>query len=129
MKLFLLLFSFLSTPILASALKPFTSDGCSSFPDGTLQHKDLWIECCTAHDYAYWKGGTYAERNAADKELRQCIAAVGNPEIALLMLAGVRIGGTPYLPTKFRWAYGWPYTRGYTVLSNDDISQINALTP
>jgi len=75
MKLFLLLFSFLSTPILASALKPFTSDGCSSFPDGTLQHKDLWIECCTAHDYAYWKGGAYAERNAADKELRQCIAA------------------------------------------------------
>ncbi len=129
MKLFLLLFSFLSTPILASALKPFTSDGCSSFPDGTLQHKDLWIECCTAHDYAYWKGGTYAERNAADKELRQCIAAVGNPEIALLMLAGVRIGGTPYLPTKFRWGYGWPYPRGYTALSNDDISQINALTP
>jgi len=45
------------------------------------------------------------------------------------MLAGVRIGGTPYLPTKFRWAYGWPYPRGYTALSNDDISQINALTP
>lgn len=129
MKLFLLLLGLLSTPVLASELRPFTSDGCSSFPDGTLKHKDLWIECCTAHDYAYWKGGTYTEREDADKELRRCISAVGNPEIALLMLAGVRIGGTPYLPTMFRWGYGWPYPRGYTALSNDDISQINALTP
>jgi len=41
----------------ADELKPFTSDGCSDFPDGTLTQKDLWLECCTAHDFTYWKGG------------------------------------------------------------------------
>ena len=53
-------------------------------------------------DFAYWKGGTYQDRLVADKELELCVAETGNPKIAELMLAGVRVGGTPYLPTKFR---------------------------
>ena len=56
---------------LAGDLKPFTTDGCSSFPDGTLNHKTLWLKCCTAHDKAYWKGGTYQERIIADQALKQ----------------------------------------------------------
>ena len=96
-------------PVSASAasLKPFTSDGCSSFPDGTLAQKTLWLNCCTAHDLAYWKGGTYDERVEADIALKDCVEEVGEEEIALLMLAGVRVGGTPFLPTRFRWGYGW----------------------
>src|SRR5262245_15908951 len=31
---------------------PFTTDGCSTFPDGA------WKSCCVTHDYAYWCGGT-----------------------------------------------------------------------
>ena len=111
------LLAFLSVVANADNLKPFISDGCSSFPDGTLEHKNLWLQCCTAHDLAYWKGGTYLERVEADLKLEQCVATVGEPEIALLMLAGVRVGGTPYLPTKFRWGYGWPYFRGYKALT------------
>ena len=36
------------------------------------------------------------------------------------MLGGVRVGGSPYWPTQFRWGYGWPYPRGYQALSPDE---------
>ncbi len=109
----------------SSHLKSFTTDGCSSFPNGTLHHKELWLDCCTAHDRTYWQGGTYGERLAADKELRQCVAQVGEPEIANLMLGGVRVGGTPLLPTRFRWGYGWDYLRWYRPLSAEEQEMVN----
>jgi len=117
----------LSNTANAENIKPFTSDGCSSFPDGTIQHKKLWLACCTAHDYAYWQGGTYEERLKADKVLQQCVADVGEIHIANLMLAGVRIGGSPFIPTTFRWGYGWPYPRLYQALTADEVEQITAL--
>ncbi len=101
-------------------VKPFSTDGCSMFPEGTLQHKNLWLRCCVTHDLAYWQGGSYGQRQQADETLRACVSEVGEPEIALLMLSGVRVGGSPYWPTQFRWAYGWPYTRGYEPLSEGD---------
>ncbi|WP_261319647.1 FAD-binding oxidoreductase [Microbulbifer agarilyticus] len=110
------------TQSLAVEIKPFTSDGCSAFPDGTIEQEELWLECCTAHDYAYWKGGTFEEREAADEALRACVEKTGEEEIALLMLGGVRIGGTPYLPTDFRWGYGWPMWRGYKALTEEELA-------
>jgi hypothetical protein len=106
----------------------FTSDGCSAFPDGTPSQKTVWLECCYQHDYAYWKGGTREERAEADQALRACVAAVGEPGIATLMLAGVRVGGTPYLPTRFRWGYGWPFFRGYKALSEDELRQVESMS-
>lgn len=111
----------------ASQLSPFTTDGCSLFPDGTQNHKDLWLKCCTAHDRQYWMGGTYDERLKADRELRACVQSVGQPAIAELMLAGVRVGGSPWWPSRFRWGYGWPYTRGYTALSEEEKEQARKL--
>ena len=108
-------------------LRPFTSDGCSAFPDGTFAQKKLWLNCCTIHDIAYWQGGTREQRLQADQALRVCVEEVGEPEIAALMLAGVRVGGTPYLPTKFRWGYGWPYPRGYKALTSAEKKQVDAL--
>ena len=110
-------------PAPAATLAPFTSDGCSVFPDGTASHQSLWLQCCRAHDYAYWKGGTHDERLAADRALHDCVDQVGEPAIATLMLAGVRIGGTPYLPTRFRWGYGWPWPRGYRALTPAELEQ------
>lgn len=110
-------------------LKPFTSDGCSAFPDGTLQYRDLWQACCTAHDLAYWQGGTRAEREQADLALRACVQQVGEPQIAELMLQGVRVGGSPYWPTTYRWGYGWPWPRGYGELTAEERAQIEALRP
>ncbi|ASD66590.1 hypothetical protein [Pseudoalteromonas piscicida] len=109
----------------AGELKPFTSDGCSVFPDGTLAQNELWLSCCTAHDLAYWKGGTAIERENADIALQKCVAAVGQEEVATLMLAGVRLGGLPYLPTPFRWGYGWSYPRRYAELTAEELEQVN----
>ncbi|MGB0733977.1 MAG: FAD-binding oxidoreductase [Pontibacterium sp.] len=109
-------------------LKPFASDGCSSFPDGTFAQNQLWLACCVEHDLAYWKGGTKAERELADLALEKCVVSVGEQQIAKLMLAGVRVGGTPYLPTTFRWGYGWPYPRSYGPLTDDELKAIEKAT-
>lgn len=113
-----------STSAVATDIKPFSSDGCSVFPDGTIEQQELWLKCCEAHDQAYWKGGTYQDRLAADRKLKECVSAIGEQEIAILMLIGVRVGGTPYLPTQFRWGYGWPYPRGYKPLSPQELQHI-----
>ncbi len=117
-----------AVPINAGTLKPFESDGCSAFPDGTTEQNRLWLPCCKEHDYAYWKGGTYEERLASDRALKSCVEKVGEPEVALLMLVGVRVGGAPFLPTKFRWGYGWSYPKAYGPLSSSELLQVERLT-
>lgn len=111
-------------PIHAQQLQPFTTDGCSAFPNGTFLQNSLWLECCTAHDVAYWKGGSFSARKKADEALRECVAAVGEPFVAGLMLMGVRVGGSPFLPTTFRWGYGWPYPRAYQSLTAEEQLQV-----
>jgi len=96
-------------------LRPFTTDGCSLFPDGGSE--TCWADCCVAHDRAYWRGGTASERVLADRELRQCVAGRGKPRLAGLMYWGVRLGGMPLFPTWYRWGYGWGYGRGYEPLA------------
>lgn len=115
---------FLPSLVIGAEIKPFTSDGCSSFPNGTIDQQSLWVNCCIRHDLAYWKGGTYEERFQADQSLEQCVAKVGEPEIAKIMLTGVRAGGSPYFPTYYRWGYGWPYPRGYKGLTEKEKADI-----
>lgn len=117
-----------SAYVQADTLKPFTSDGCSAFPDGTIEHKKLWLDCCHQHDFDYWQGGTYQQRLASDQQLKHCVSEVGEATIAALMLAGVRVGGTPYLPTSFRWGYGWSYPRLYGALSIEELAQVVKLS-
>ena len=123
---FLLISVFVPAIVFAGDLRPFTTDGCSSFPDGTSEHHSLWSGCCVHHDVAYWKGGTRDERRAADEALAQCVALAGQPKTAQLMLAGVRLGGTPYLPTSYRWGYGWPFLRGYKVLTKEEELEVES---
>lgn len=89
-----------------------------------MEHQSLWGECCIKHDIAYWQGGTHEERLQADQELERCVSQVGEPEIARIMLAGVRVGGSPYFPTSYRWGYGWPYPRGYRELTADEKEEV-----
>ena len=110
--------------VYSDELKFFTTDGCSAFPNGTLDQQSLWVNCCVSHDLAYWKGGSYDERLLADQSLESCVAKVGEPEIARIMLAGVRVGGSPFYPTPYRWGYGWPYMRGYKPLSEQEKLQV-----
>ena len=63
----------------------------------------------------------------AVRKLKKCVAAEGEEEIAVLMLLGVRVGGTPYLPTPFRWGYGWPFPRFYGPLTEEERRQVEKM--
>ena len=104
----------------SQTIRPFTTDGCSRFPDGTLSQRELWKHCCLEHDKAYWRGGTRAERRDADRELGHCVGEAKDAALGFLMSKAVRVGGSPWWPTSYRWAYGWPYGRGYRALSDED---------
>lgn len=88
----------------------FTTDGCSRAPD------DHWVSCCITHDIAYWCGGSSEDREAADQFLQQCVNKQNSP-VGSLYYAGVRLGGAPWLPTPWRWGYGWnDWPRDYETL-------------
>lgn len=107
------------------ALRAFYSDGCSLFVDGTPADRRLWCECCFVHDLAYWRGGTEAERLAADERLRDCVAAkTGDARLASAMFEAVRVGGAPVFPNWYRWGYGWPYGRAYGPLSDAEVAEV-----
>lgn len=111
-----------------NGLKPFATDGCSLFPDRALIGSADWCGCCTQHDRTYWRGGTEQERAAADAMFHGCILkATGDKALADTMKAGVRAGGTPYLPTPWRWGYGWPADRGYAPLTPAERKQANRM--
>ena len=87
---------------------PFSTDGCSASPDGT------WVDCCIVHDIRYWCGGSPEDRAFADRELRECVVEKGYGEAhGLITELGVRVGGHPVLPFRWRWGYGHPYSFGY----------------
>lgn len=108
-----------------NTIKAFTTDGCSLFPDGTFSNQQLWQACCTRHDIRYWQGGTWQQRQQADRELQACVAKMGQPGIANIMLGGVRVGGSPFWPTSYRWGYGWGYLRGYKPLNEQEQQSVN----
>lgn len=102
-------------------LRPFSSDGCSMFPDGSLVKPSSWKQCCLVHDMAYWRGGTHTQRLKADRALRRCVEEVtGDHALAESMYWGVRAGGSPYFPNSYRWGYGWQYERLYSPLDEDE---------
>lgn len=108
-------------------LSDFTSDGCSLFPDSSIITADDWCACCLEHDIAYWKGGTEAERLAADEALRDCVLKkTGDAKLAEAMYMGVRMGGSPYFKNWYRWGYGWSYTRKYQKLSVEEAALAEA---
>ncbi|MEN0042954.1 MAG: hypothetical protein AAF769_04140 [Pseudomonadota bacterium] len=109
-------------------LKPFTSDGCSLFPDRSIISEADWCSCCFDHDIAYWRGGTKTEREAADAALRDCVVKkTGDPAFGRLMYDGVRVGGSPYFLTWYRWGYGWPFERKYQALTDTETAQSERL--
>ena len=82
---------------------PFTTDGCSLWPDGA------WRECCVGHDVEYWCAGAAGNRKQADRALRDCVRSHSGPANAFLMYWGVRLGGAGWLPVPWRWGYGYPW--------------------
>lgn len=102
-------------------MQPFSTDGCSRFPDRSLIDQSDWRNCCVVHDLAYWRGGTSDERLKADREMKVCVVeASGNKALGEMMFAGVRAGGGPYFYTSYRWGYGWPFGREYKKLTPEE---------
>ena len=90
----------------------FTTDGCSRWLDKS------WVSCCVAHDIAYWCGGSYEDREEADQLFKQCVNQKAEMMGGLMHL-GVRIGGSPWWPTPWRWGYGWKkWPKGYQKAGN-----------
>ena len=83
--------------------RPFTTDVCSMWPDGT------WATCCIEHDIAYWCGGPAEARERADDAFRACMRAEGGPCLSTLSYVGVRVGGPAWMPFPWRWGYGWDW--------------------
>lgn len=107
-------------------LNPFTTDGCSMFPDSVGSVN--WLDCCVRHDMAYWRGGTAEQRYDADQQLKICVEhTTQDVNLAEFMFQGVRMGGSPYSITSYRWGYGWEYPRFYQALTLDESEQAAAL--
>lgn len=88
---------------------PFSTDGCSMSPG-----LDKGVKCCCVeHDFEYWQGGAAEQRKDADLRFKQCMKDSGHTFAASLYYPAVRVFGTPYLPTCWRWGFGWKYGRGY----------------
>lgn len=116
------------------SLKAFTTDGCSMWMDGTLAQPYLWRHCCVAHDKDYWLGGTEAQRNISDENLRACIIQTGNKFMGEYLYMSVRWGGAPQWMTPYRWGYGWDYLdagkpRGYKIPSDAEQAAIRLRLP
>ncbi len=132
--LFITLSACVPDPDTANPLKPFTTDGCSMWIDGTPEQPNLWRHCCVAHDLAYWQGGSKTQRQQADADLLTCVEQAHSSGMANYIYANVRWGGSPYWITSYRWAYGWDYLdgvwpRGYKVPTTEEQAQINAQMP
>jgi hypothetical protein len=85
---------------------PFESDACTWFPDGK------WASCCATHDVAYWRGGSWRERLAADGRLTSCMWDRGASVLAGVVWVGLRVGGHSLVPHPKRWGHGWSYPQG-----------------
>lgn len=133
-----LIFMFVALTIVhssqANELKPFTTDGCSMWIDGTLEQPNLWRHCCVAHDLDYWQGGTKAQRKQSDERIQACVKQAQGPGMANYIYSNVRWGGSPYWVSPYRWGYGWGYLdglwpRGYKVPTAEEQQQIDQALP
>jgi len=79
------------------------TDGCTVVPE--------WGQtgCCVRHDIDYWCGGSSDARKKADEEFRSCVIGNHKKWWGTIMYSGVRLFGVPWLPTGWRWGYGFPY--------------------
>lgn len=113
----------------AGRLHEFITDGCSAgAPNGiTLDKKYDWMKCCVAHDIEYWMGGTEQDKKKADDGLRVCVGSNSNAMVGELYEVGVSIGGSPELPTTWRWGYGWTKRNFWRVRSGEDQNKIDEL--
>jgi hypothetical protein len=65
-------------------------NGCTCSPNFNFE------DCCDMHDYLYWRGGKWGDRERADELLRECIAKKGHPVLAWVYWTAVRLFGVSH---------------------------------
>lgn len=117
----------LSAPSEASEdFKPFLTDYCTSYPEGTRAKPDLWKHCCEEHDLFFWGGGSLEDRKATDLRLKSCVEATGERVQARLIYAAVSLGGRS--PIRFKtkqWGNAFEESRPrYQALSEQETTDL-----
>lgn len=140
MRLFIILAMIICSSVYAFAgqtLKPFLTDYCTAYTEGTREQPELWKHCCIEHDLFFWAGGSLEDRKAADLNLKTCVEKTGAVSQARLIYLAVSLGGNS--PIRFKtkeWGHAWEKRERYlrlteaetaTVLQNIEVSnQLNS---
>jgi hypothetical protein len=121
----LLLFLALS-PILKAELKlkPFETDGCTMFVEGTKEKPNLWKHCCVEHDLRYWFGGSESDMDTADLRLKSCVQKVAGDNWAALIYNGVRVGHYSPIKNKYYWSWAWSVKREKVALNSEETQYV-----
>jgi hypothetical protein len=103
--------------IAAGFLKPFAASADQRCTDcgisklfGLLDRElpSIMHGVCVVHDHLYWLGDWSGfTRLQADEEFRDAIVRSGHPDIATAYFIAVRAGGSGWIPTSWRWGFGW----------------------
>ena len=88
-------------------IKPFHTDYCTGYPEGTREEPMLWANCCIKHDLAYYVSGTRKDRRKADKLLRSCVEKVSTKTRANIMYTGIVLGHLSPIKAKTAWGWAW----------------------
>jgi hypothetical protein len=129
MKIFslLLLFCLSFSTQAATTPKPFVTDLCTGYPEGTLEQPKLWAHCCLKHDLDLWAGGKESHRTQVDLNLRECVSLTGQPQHARLMWLGVRLGRlSPIKIPGQQWGNAWGSDVRDELLSKNEIMLLQA---
>jgi hypothetical protein len=127
MKYLLIFFLISFGSVQASELKPFKTDYCTNYVEGTLKHPTAWKHCCLMHDMYFWAGGTSQERVEADLGLKTCIEKTGHSLQAQIMYSAIRLSS--HSPIKYpdkRWGNGWKDREDFVKLTDLEIEEIES---
>lgn len=128
MNILILLASLISYAAIAQDngnLKPFLTDYCTGYAEGTREKPDLWKHCCVEHDLYFWAGGSRDDRKQTDLRLKHCVEATGEMEVARLIYAAVTIGGAS--PIRFKtkeWGHAFEKRERYLALTTQETALV-----
>jgi hypothetical protein len=105
-------------------LKPFETDGCTMFVDGTSSEPTLWRHCCVEHDLRYWFGGSETDMDTTDLRLKSCVQKAAGDYWAGLIYKGVRAGHYSPIKNKHNWSWAWSVPRNKVALTPEEVSYV-----
>ncbi len=105
--------------------KPFATDFCTMYKEGSVNRPDAWKHCCVEHDLYFWAGGSQKDKKKTDLRLKSCVEKSGYPGQARLIYTAVTIGGaSPFHIKDKQWGNAWDNRPRYLSLSEEETSAI-----